>query len=607
MIHESTDHPDNADAAHSSAQRVDAVWNVRWWSVAVPIVLVVVYAFWPAIENGFVDWDDPKNFLQNPHFQGLGPSQLVWAWTTFWLGVYQPFAWMLLEIQHALWGLNPWGYHILSIVLHALNSIVLYVLTRTLLGRAQPKLCKEHPGRCSVSAGLATALFAVHPLRTEVVAWASCQPYLPCALFYWSAVLFYVRAFPQPGGTVRRSFWISYLCFIGALLSKAVAISLPFVLLLVDIYPLKRIRLGNDRGLDRFNAAVLREKIPFFALSALFMLLALAARPHGPILPGANAASVLERLARTGYGIWFYVSKTVWPFSLTVFYAVPKGTSPLEWRFVASIVATIVVTVAAYRLRRSYPWILVAWSSYLVILLPNLGLVSISRQLASDRYSYVAMIGFVVVFAGILNAQWPVSRIGRSVGYAVATALFAALIVLTKAQCRTWQSSEVLWTHALSHGGETVQEVQNAVGLALLELGRLEEARRHFHAAIQLEPRYGVAHNSLGTLLARQGQYTSAKAEFAESIRLTPQDPIAHNNLGNILLSEGQVEPAVREYATAVSLDPEGGVARLDDLLVLRRSTLRPRLVPLIRAVVAGPRDQTALRELERALTSPDK
>jgi Flp pilus assembly protein TadD len=170
-----------------------------------------------------------------------------------------------------------------------------------------------------------------------------------------------------------------------------------------------------------------------------------------------------------------------------------------------------------------------------------------------------------------------------------------------------WRSSEVLWTHALSHGGETVQEVQNAVGLALLELGRLEEARHHFQEAIRLEPRYGDAHNSLGTLLARQRQFSAAKAEFAESIRLTPQDPTAHNNLGNILLSEGQVEPAVREYAAAVNLDPDGGVAHLDDLLVFRRSTLRPRLVPLIRAVVASPRDKTALRELERALTSPDE
>jgi tetratricopeptide (TPR) repeat protein len=270
-------------------------------------------------------------------------------------------------------------------------------------------------------------------------------------------------------------------------------------------------------------------------------------------------------------------------------------------------VATIAVTVVAYRLRRSYPLIMVAWSIYLVILLPNLGLISINRQLAADRYSYVAMIGFVVVFAGKLNAQWPVSRIGRSVGCAVTTALIVALIVLTRAQCRTWRSSEALWTHALSHGGETVQEVQNAVGLALLELGRLEEARHHFQEAIRLEPRYGIAHNSLGTLLARQGQFSAAKAEFAESSRLTPQDPTAHNNLGNILLSEGQVEPAVREYATAVSLDPDGGVAHLDDLLVFRRSTLRAQLVPLIRAVVASPRDQTALRELERALTSPDK
>jgi tetratricopeptide (TPR) repeat protein len=160
----------------------------------------------------------------------------------------------------------------------------------------------------------------------------------------------------------------------------------------------------------------------------------------------------------------------------------------------------------------------------------------------------------------------------------------------------------------LSHGGETAQEVQNSVGLALLESGRMEQARLHFQEAIRLEPRYGDAHNSLGTLLARLGQFSAAKAEFAESSRLTPEDPTAHNNLGNILLSEGKVEAAIGEYAAAVRLDPEsGGVARLDDLLLFRRSSLRPRLVPLIRAAVANPRDQTALQELERALIPVDK
>ena len=574
---------------------------------AVPLVVLVAYAFWPALGNRFVNWDDETNFVRNPHFRGLGIAQLRWAWTTFWLAVYQPLGWMLLEVQYTVFGLNPWGYHLVSVGWHAVNSIVLYFLSLALLRRARPDVWQERPATCSVSAGVATALFAIHPLRAEVVAWASSQTYLPCAFFYWMALSFYLSAFPATGITVRPRFWMAFVSFAAALLSKAPAVSLPFVLLVLDVYPLKRLAVSNDQRFGRRFIDLCVEKIPFFALSALFMALALASKPHDPVISvGDPAAFWYARLGRASYGIWFYLVKTVWPFALTAFYAAGEGTSPLEFRFVASAAATVVVTAVAVRYRRSHPGILAVWVSYVLILLPSLGVVPITTRLAADRYSYLPMVAIVALCAGTLSANWRwwPTRIGPTAACTIAVAgVVAALIVLTRAQCRTWQSSEALWTHALNHGGDQVPDVQNAVGLLLLERGELNDARWHFEEAIRLDPRYSQSHTNLGTILARLGQLSAAKSKFVEAIRLAPTEPSAHNNLGTILLGEGHVELAMREYLKAVRLDPDGAsVESLEDFLLVRRSTIAPILVPLIGAVVSNPRDRRALQALEDAL-----
>jgi hypothetical protein len=213
--------------------------------------LIAIAAFIPALDNGYVDWDDRRNFVANPHFGGLGGAQVKWAWSTFWLGVYQPMAWLLLEVQYAFWGLDPHGYHLTSLLLHATNTVVLYVLTMTLLARCRPDSFLKSPGTCSLGAGLATALYAVHPLRVEAVAWASCQPYLPCTLFSMLAVLAYLRAFGMDSSP--RWGWLagSFVLFVVALLFKAVAVTLPAVLLILDVYPLRRLGGRPRRWFER--------------------------------------------------------------------------------------------------------------------------------------------------------------------------------------------------------------------------------------------------------------------------------------------------------------------------------------------------------------------
>ncbi len=234
-------------ASASPSRMPVPAWDRRTWLVPIPVALLVIYAFMPCLDNGFVTWDDDQNFLDNPYFRGLGIAQVRWAWTTNLVGVYQPLAWMLFETQYFLWQLDPRGYHLISLLLQVANAVVLYVLTVAVLVRCRTDSALESPWTCSLSAGLATALFALHPLRVEAVAWASSQPYLPCALFSMLAVLSYLRAF-WASSSPRRG-WLagSFVLFVVALLFKALAVSLPAVLLILDVYPLRRLGDGTRR------------------------------------------------------------------------------------------------------------------------------------------------------------------------------------------------------------------------------------------------------------------------------------------------------------------------------------------------------------------------
>ena len=227
--------------------KTEPAWDRRAWLVAVPLAILTAAAFLPVLDNGFVDWDDDLNFLRNPHFRGLGAAQVKWAWSTFWLGVYQPLAWLLFEAQYVIWELDPRGYHLTSLLLHVANAVVLYVLTVALLVRCRTDCCLESPWRCSLAAGLATALFAVHPLRVEAVAWASCQTVSALRIVLdaggsrLSACVRdgFIPAVGLAGGLVRP--------VRGGVVIKAVAVSLPAVLLILDVYPLRRLGGGPGR------------------------------------------------------------------------------------------------------------------------------------------------------------------------------------------------------------------------------------------------------------------------------------------------------------------------------------------------------------------------
>jgi hypothetical protein len=379
--------------------------------MAAPILAAVV-AFAPVVANGFVEKDDRRNFLENPGFAGLGWPQIHWAWTAVVLGVYQPLSWMLLEAQYALWGLAPWGYHLSSLALYVAATAVLYALCVALLERGGAGEGGGGPWPIHWGAAIAVGLFAILPLRTEVVAWASCQPYLPCALFSLLALLAYLRAHPAEGPT--RPGWavVAFLVFMAALLSKAVAVTLPLILLILDVYCLRRIGGGNGLFSGPRARRAWAEKLPYFAATAVFACLAIWAAEHSPAStnaePLAPQGPLDLRMARMFYAVLFYLYKTIRPVRIAAFYPLQSGMSLVASPYWICGLIVVGVTVAFVVMRRRWPGLLAAWASYLVLLPPRIVFSAQDSQAAAVSFSTVAFLAAKIAASAVrpLDVTW---------------------------------------------------------------------------------------------------------------------------------------------------------------------------------------------------------
>lgn len=553
--------------------------------IAFRLVLLTLLAFAPCVANGFVDWDDPINILNNEDYRGLGPSQLRWAWTTTLLGVYQPLAWMLLEGQWAVWGLKASGYHLTSVALHAANVVVLFALIRALLARARPDWDREAPWALATASGLAAAIFAVHPLRVEAVAWVSCQPYLPCALFAMLAALAYLKAHPSEGPT-RWGWWGAALgLFAAACLCKAVAAGAAVAFAAMDFYPLRR---------WGWRAAL--EKLPFLAIAVACLAIAYEAKRREEVFLPLGRFGIEQRIAQAGYGAAFYLEKSVAPAGITMYYPVPPEVRLLDLRFAIRTTAAALLTVAAILLRRRCPGLLAAWVAYLAILAPNLGLARIGDQIAADRYGYLPTIGFAALLAGGLFLA--IRHLGRPAIYS-ALLVIALLAALTARQCLVWRDSLSLWTHAYEHGASGNAVVNLGLGLARAGIGDLAGAEALYRRAIELRPDQARPRNNLGLLLIHRGDFAEGLDQLHEAARIWPNDSGARRTLGYALWESGNIEAARAAFAEAVRLDPEFADARMRLGLALE-ALGRPDQADaeLAEAARLAPDDADILREL---------
>src|SRR5437773_1312929 len=526
------------------------------------IPLVIAFstfaAFLPTLQNQFVSWDDDKNFLENPHYRGLGWTPLRWMWTTH-LGHYIPLTWMTLGLDYLLWGMHPLGYHLTNLLLHAANAVVFFFVVRRLLTLALPSP-SEHGYALAVSSGVAALVFAIHPLRVESVAWVTERRDVLSGLFYLLTILLYLRA-REREERGRGWYWLSVAAFVCALLSKSMVVNLPVVLLILDVYPLRR--LGGAVGwLSESARRVYVEKIPFVLLAAGASAIALMAQLSHDTMVSVVQLSGLGRLAVSAYGLSFYLWKMVAPVNLSPLYELPPTVNPWAPPFLLSYGVVVAITAIVLAFRRRVPGLPAAWVAYIVVLLPVLGIFQSGPQIAADRYTYLAGLGWAILAGAGLLSCWRSSRrskTGTPATWLLAGIAFCVVVglgVLTWNQVQVWHDSEKLWSHAA--GIDPRSPVgQYSWGLALAQEGKLTEAIEHYTTALRIKPDYADAQISWGVALAQQGKLAEAIEHYPQALQIKPDSADAHANWGLALADQGKLAEAIDHYRQALEIKPE--------------------------------------------------
>jgi tetratricopeptide (TPR) repeat protein len=507
---------------------------------------VVLACFAPALGGQFLCWDDQFNFTENVYYRGLSLHHLRWMFTTYHMGHYQPLSWITLAFDYTLWGMNPAGYHATNVLLHMANAVLFYRLSMQLLGLALESGVRP-PDRTALSIAAATGalLFAIHPLRVESVAWVSERRDVLSAFFYLITVLAYLRMQAAPRRTPARRMWfaVSLLCLALSLLSKAWAMTLPVILLALDIYPLHRVG-GESRR------ALLVEKIPYAVLAAAAAVLAFIAQGRGAEMVSVAQYGLAARAAQAAYGLCFYLLKTLVPSNLSPVYLLPLDFRPTAPRFIACGLAVVGITLLAIVARKRWPWLLVSWICYATIVSPVLGIVQTGPQLAADRYTYLSCLPWALLAAA---GMYRASRSRLPLAVITALALVGVLGGLTVRQTRLWRDSTTLWNGTLRIDATNWIAYVNR-GTAYEMQGDLDRAVADYEAAIRNNPAYAYSYFGRGNVRRVQGDLSGAFADYDRFVQLRPHDPMGYANRGGVRYLQGDLQAAVADYHTALSL-----------------------------------------------------
>lgn len=534
------------------------------------LFLLVTAVFLPALRHDFIYYDDPGFVTENPHVRdGLTWANVKWAFLSEGIDYWRPLSWLSHMADCQIFGLNPWGHHLTSVLLHAFNTLLVFAVLRKMTGAMWRSL-------------LVAALFGLHPLHVESVAWVAERKDVLSTLFGLLTLWAYAHWVQQRAAQRPRTwrfYGLALAAFALGLMSKPMVVTVPCVLLLLDFWPLNRLGGARRRPTAAAVSFLVVEKVPFFVLAAAIGAFTFFAQKQVGALKTVVSYPWPDRIANALIAYGRYLGKCVFPARLAVFY--PYSLDQPMGRTVLAGVLLAGITTAACILARRRPYLLVGWLWFLGTLVPVIGLVQVGGQSMADRYSYMPLVGvFIVVawFAGDVAARWP--RQSRLLG-ATAGALVAGCSILTSRQLAFWQDSTTLFRHALAVTDNN-WAAHTYLGFALAKSpAHVSEAIAEYQAALRIAPDLAVAHNYLANALTKSpGRLPEAIAEFQAALRLDPTLADAHHNLATALaMTPGRLSEAIPEYRAALRLRPDSAEMHYNLGLALTRMAALPEAV----------------------------
>jgi protein O-mannosyl-transferase len=552
------------------------------------LIVVTFTVYLQVADHEFINFDVQTYVTSNPHVAtGLTSSNVLWAFTAFEAGNWHPLTWLSHMTDVQLYGLNPAAHNLTNVALHALASVLLLLLLFRLTKAFWPSTC-------------VAALFALHPLHVESVAWIAERKDVLSALFCFLTLLLYA-------GYVRNRksglYLLTLLSFMLGLMSKPMLVTLPAVMLLVDFWPLGRFApKGDGAGPHPAKWSLLiTEKLPFFACSLVSGIVTIYAQRSSGAVASVKTIPVLLRIENALVSYAKYVALTLWPHDLALLYPFPLSI-PL-WQVAGALLILVAISAAALRGRERYPYLLLGWLWFLVTLLPVSGLLQAGSQSMADRYSYIPSIGLFIM------AAWGVSDLARRHRQGSAICAVLATLAITASAAATWRQLGY-WRDSTTLYRRTLEVTSNNwlircnLGLTYALKGESEAALEQYRESLRINPSFPESHAGMGLVLAARGDIDGAIREYQESLKLKPDFKEARNNLGLALSHKGDLDAAIGEYQEALRISPEYLEAKNNlGIALARKGRLSEAIEEFQEVLRSSPNDAEAQANLNHALS----
>ncbi|MFH2001040.1 MAG: tetratricopeptide repeat protein [Planctomycetota bacterium] len=530
------------------------IFQSPYWIVSALVMLAATLLVYLQVsDHGFVQFDDPDYVTENRWVrEGLTQEGVAWAFTTGEAANWHPLTWLSHMMDCSFFGMDAGGHHMMSLLLHGVNSLLLLLVLMRMTGTMWRSF-------------FVAAAFALHPLHVESVAWVAERKDL-LSTFFWLWTMWLYLSYAERPGLIR---WICVIAgFMAGLLAKPMLVTLPFVLLLVDFWPLNRTPLSNPRPQGESNGIsaagvtlprkpvwqLVMEKTALFALSGTSCVITYLVQQSGGAMSSMESFPFHRRIANAFVSYIKYMLHTMAPVELSPFYPHSPG-AMAWWHWAGAALIIIVLTIMVLRVRQRFGYLFLGWFWYLGTLVPVIGLIQVGEQAMADRYTYVPLIGLFIAVAWGAADLLSRFRFGRRIGAIVLVVTLAACAALTWRQAAHWRDSITLFEHAVSVDGDNYL-ARNNLGAVLNREGKSAEALSQIRRALQIKPDYQDAHNNLGVILDARGDHSEAITHFLEAVRLDPGDEKAHYNLANALVKTGAMDDAITHYEYAIEIDP---------------------------------------------------